>query len=341
MSESASRRRPATVRDVAAMAEVSPGTVSKALNGTGKVRAETRDRIQAAAAALDFRPNDLARSVFERRSYTVGVITTDSFERFSLPVMLGVEDALGAGQISVFLSDSRGDPIRERHYVDQLLKRRVDGFVVTGRSSNARPPITATSGVPVVYALTPSSDPADCSVVVDDHAAGFVAGEYLVDLGRRRIGHITGPQSFDAAVRRADGFSAALAAADLQPAGEILCGGWTESWGRQAAEILLRSTPDLDAVHCGSDLIARGVMETIHEHGKRIPADIAVTGTDNWEIIAEGARPQLTTVDLELATVGRVAAQRLLDAIAGNPHHGIEQVDCRLVVRESTGRAES
>ena len=83
--------RRATIRDVAAHAGVSPGTVSKALNGTGSVSAETRTRILAAAAETGFRPNELARSVFERRSYTVGMITTDSFERFSVPVMLGAE----------------------------------------------------------------------------------------------------------------------------------------------------------------------------------------------------------------------------------------------------------
>ncbi len=128
----------ATVRDVAARAGVSPGTVSKALNGTGQISPATRARIVAAAEEIDFRPNALARSVFERRSYTVGLITTDSFERFSVPVMLGAEDALGAGQMSVFLCDSRDDPIRERHYVEVLLGRRVDGFIVTGRTSNAR-----------------------------------------------------------------------------------------------------------------------------------------------------------------------------------------------------------
>ena len=88
-------RNRATIRDVATLAGVTAGTVSKALSGRGQVSAETRARILAAAKEIDFRPNELARSVFERRSFTVGMITTDSFERFSVPVMLGAEDALG------------------------------------------------------------------------------------------------------------------------------------------------------------------------------------------------------------------------------------------------------
>ncbi|TWD81765.1 LacI family transcriptional regulator [Kribbella amoyensis] len=328
--------RRATVRDVAARAGVSPGTVSKALNGTGQISEATRERIRAAAEEIDFRPNALARSVFERRSYTVGMITTDSFERFSVPVMLGAEDALGAGRISVFLCDSRGDPIRERHYVDVLLGRRVDGFIVTGRSSNRRPPLAGAGDVPVVYALTPSADEADCSVVVDDTTSGSVAAEHLLRIGRTRIAHVTGPDHFDATKRRYDGFAATLAEAGVEPTGNAMFGGWTEAWGRQATHILLRAHPEIDAIHYGSDLLARGGADALREVGRRIPEDVAITGTDNWELIAEGARPPLTSVDLRLADVGRVAAQRLLDAIEGRPHSGLEQVPCQLVVRAST-----
>jgi len=99
--------RPVTIADVAALAGVSIGTVSKALNGRGQLRPQTRDR------ELGFRPSPLARGLLTGRSYAVGLITTDSFGRFTIPVMLGAEDALGQGQMSVLLCDGRGDPIRE------------------------------------------------------------------------------------------------------------------------------------------------------------------------------------------------------------------------------------
>lgn len=328
----------ATVRDVAARAGVSPGTVSKALNGTGQISRETRARIVAAAEEIDFRPNALARSVFERRSYTVGLITTDSFERFSVPVMLGAEDALGAGRISVFLCDSRDDPIREQHYVDVLLGRRVDGFIVTGRTSNERAPLEVSADVPVVYALTPSASAADCSIVVDDVAAGRLAGEHLIRLGRRRVGHITGSEWFDASRRRAQGLGDALNAAGL-PLAPPLFGDWTEAWGRQAAHMLLRSAPDVDAIYCGSDILARGVADTLRDLGRRVPEDVALIGTDNWDLMTTGARPPLTSIDLGLPEVGRLAAQHLLDAIAGHPHPGRETVPCHLIVRASTDEA--
>lgn len=328
--------RRATVRDVAAAAGVSPGTVSKALNGTGQISAATRQRVEQAAARLEFRPNELARGVFSRRSYTVGVITTDSFERFSVPVMLGAEDALGAGRISVFLCDSRDDPIRERHYVDVLLGRRVDGIIVTGRSSNTRKPIPVDRSVPVIYALTPSADPADCSIVVDDHGSGKLAGEHLLGLGRRKIAHITGPRSFDAARRRAAGLTMALSTHDISPAGDPYYGEWTETWGRQATQVVLRAHPDVDAIHCGSDLIARGAADALRDARRSVPGDVALTGTDNWALIAGGCRPPLTSVDMGLHEIGRTAAERLLEAIDGRARHSVEHVPCHLVVRAST-----
>src|SRR6267154_2209520 len=145
-------KSPATISDVARLAGVSPGTVSKALNGRGALSLGTIARIQQAAEQLGYQPNALARGLLAGRSFTVGLITTDSFGRFSIPVMLGVEDALGAGQISVFLCDGRGDPIREQHYIRTLLARRVDGIIVTGRRADPRQPIATGLPVPVVYA---------------------------------------------------------------------------------------------------------------------------------------------------------------------------------------------
>ena len=146
--------RRVTIRDVAAEAGVSIGTASKALNGQGKLRAETRERVAEAAQRLGFAPNTLAQALLAGRSFTVGLITTDSFGRFSIPVMLGAEDALGTGQVSVFMCDTRDDPDREQRYVEMLAARRVDGLIVTGRRVEPRRPVVAGHGIPVVYAMT-------------------------------------------------------------------------------------------------------------------------------------------------------------------------------------------
>src|SRR4029077_18141759 len=145
------------------------------------------------------------------------VITTDSFGRFSIPVMLGAEDALGAGQISVFMCDTRDDADRERQYLDMLLSRRVDGLIVAGRRIEPRPSIGLALGIPVVYAMTQSMDSDEPAILPDDVGGGRLPAEHLLARGRRRFGHITGPERFLAARKRARGFcdAAAVAGADF------------------------------------------------------------------------------------------------------------------------------
>lgn len=323
-----------TIRDVAALAGVSVGTASKALNDRGTLRAETRQRVREAAERLGFEANAAARTLKAGRTYTVGMITTDSIGRFSIPLMLGAEDALGAGQMSVLLCDARDDPIREQYYLRTLLTRRVDGIVVTGRRAQARPPLGTALSVPVVYAFVSSTDPADCSVVPDEAGGAAKAIEHLTAIGRRRIAHVTGPEHHSSAHVRA----AAAADALVRPP---LFGEWSEAWGRQAGAMLLGdgTGPDgdaVDGVFAGNDQIARGVVDTLRAAGRRVPEDVAVIGFDNWDVMVSASQPPLSSVDMDLDGLGRTAANLLLAAINGEPAPGRHVRPCRLVLREST-----
>ncbi|TDD62467.1 LacI family transcriptional regulator [Kribbella antibiotica] len=320
-------KRPAVrITDVAALAGVSAGTASKALNNTGQLSQDTRERVRRAAAQLGFTPDVRGRALSSGRTFTVALLTTDSSGRFSIPIMRGVEDVLSAGELATVLCDTRDDPLREQSYLRSLVARGVDGIVVTGRRTEPRPPIDVP--LPVVYALAASTDPADASVIVDDAAGAATAIKHLQALGRTRIAHVTGPADHRSAVERAQAMTALV--------GEPLFGDWSEQWGRQATDLLLRTHPDVDAISCGSDQIARGVCDRLRELGRAVPAEIAVTGYDNWPVMALASRPPLTSVDLRLEELGRRAAQLLLDAIAGNPHHGVLELPAQLVPREST-----
>ncbi|MEP7055941.1 MAG: LacI family DNA-binding transcriptional regulator [Actinomycetota bacterium] len=329
-------RSRARIIDVAALAGVAPGTASKALSGSGQLRPETRERVRLAAEQLDFHPDGLARGLSSGRSYTVGLITTDSFGRFSIPIMLGAEGALNAGQMAVLLCDGREDGLREQHYVRTLLARRVDGLIVTGRRAEPRVPISVPPHLPVVYAFTPSSDPNDTSVVVDDAGGSRLAVEHLLSVGRSRIAIITGPATHRSAVVRAAAAAAVLEDASLALVAPVQYGEWSERWGRHAARLLLSKGGDIDAIVCGSDQIARGVCDWAREAGRRVPDDIAIVGFDDWDVIATACRPPLTTVDMQLELVGRRAADLLLEAIDGTRTPGIVSVPCRLVLRGSS-----
>jgi LacI family transcriptional regulator len=328
--------RLATITDVAQLAGVSTGTASKALNGRGSLREETRRRVQDAATQLDFQANAQARALNTGRTYTVGMITTDSIGRFSIPVMLGAEDALGAGQMSVFLCDGRDDPIREQYYLRTLLSRNVDGIIVTGRRTQARAPIAENLPVPTVYAFISSTDPRDCSVTPDEAGGATKATEHLLAIGRRRIAHITGPDHHHSAQVRAAATTARLAQDGLELVAPPLFGAWSEAWGRQATAILLATGRDFDAISCGNDQIARGVTDALRATGRKVPDDVALTGYDNWDAMTEANQPPLTSIDMDLEGLGRTAADLLLAAINGTPAPGQHIRPCRLITREST-----
>jgi LacI family transcriptional regulator len=330
-----------TIRDVAEAAGVSYGTVSKGLNGTGQLRAETRALVRSTAERLGFRPNSLAQSLLRRRSFTVGLISTDRYGRFSIPVLEGIEDALGSANISVFLCSAADDPERERQHVESLLAKRVDGIIVTGRRADPRPPLRLShSSTPVVYAFARVSDPKAQCLLPDDFGGGKLVGDHLIGAGRTRIAHITGPKDFEAVAHRRDGLRHALEEKGLPwHADWVMHGEWSEAWGREAVARLIARNQNVDAIFCGNDQIARGAVDALRDRGVRVPDDIAVGGFDNWEIIAAATRPPLTTVDMNLYELGRQAGLRLLERIDGNDSEGVVRLPCTLVVRDSCGSA--
>ena len=271
-----------------------------------------------AAQELGFHANMLARNLTEGRTYTVGVLTTDSFGRFTIPVMLGAEDALGAGQISVLLCDGRGDRIREQHYLRTLLARRVDGIIVTGRHHRPAPSLGRDLPVPVVYARARSDNPEDLSLLQTTSRAPASPSSTP---GHRATRSPTSPaptgtwRPGTARRRQAASGAAGRDAGARRP----LMGEWSERWGREAASILMRTGAEFDGIFCGSDQIARGVADALREAGRLVPEEVGIVGVDNWEVMAEGCRPPLTTIDLNLTELGHTAATKLLQAIEGHP----------------------
>ena len=331
------KARPSTLEDVARRAGVSLGTASKALNGRDRVSDATRARVEDAARALAYVGNPLARGLSQGLSGTVGLLTSDLEGRFSLPILMGAEDRFGAGRVSVFLCDARGDAIREQHYISALLARRVDAIMVVGSKTDHRAPIGRDLPVPVIYVYTPSQDPRDLSLTPDNVAGGRMAIEHLLASGRRHIAHLTGPGHERAAADRTRGIAQVLAESGTQLMFETAYGEWTERWGRSSCAMMLEQGTKVDAILCDSDQIARGALDALRERGIRVPDDVAVIGFDNWDIIVEGTHPPLTSIDMNLGLLGRHAAERLFHAIGGAPlASGIELSDCRLVVRGST-----
>ncbi len=330
--------RPATIHDVASRAGVSIATASRALSGGGRMRDETRERVQKVAEELAFRPNALARGLLSRRSFAVGLLTDDTYGRFTLPVMTGVTDGLIDRGVSAFLCAVQDDPRLGLIHLRALLERRVDGIIVTGRRVDRPLPVDLTSvPIPVVYALTQGPEGA-VTLLPDERQGASDAVRHLLDGGRRRIAHASGPEGFRVVRERAAAWRAAVADAGL-PALDPIHGPWSEATGHAAiARLWDGSEPPPDALFCGNDQIARGAIDALRERGVAVPADVAVVGFDNWELVARETRPPLSSVDLNLVELGRAAGRALLHLVDGRSEPpGTRLMPCSLRMRESSG----
>jgi len=328
-----------TIHDVARAAEVSIGTASKALNRTGHLRQETRDKVLGVAREIGYRPNDLAQSLHRARSMTVGLITNDSFGRFSFPIFEALEEKLADQGIAVFMCNATDDPARERQHIDQLMRKRIDGLIVTARRADKRPPIgPLPAGLPVVYVYSQADDPNALCLVPDDEGGARQAIEHLIAGKRRRIAHISGPERFEAVRLRHAGYRAALDAAGIAYEYSLYVNGsWSESWGRDAVAKLFDGADNPpDALFCDNDQLARGASEALHERSIRVPQQVAIVGFDNWDVMTLAAQPQLSSVDMNLSALGHEAGEALLKLIAGERLSGVRRLPCSLVVRESS-----
>ncbi|WP_163199116.1 MULTISPECIES: LacI family DNA-binding transcriptional regulator [Bifidobacterium] len=326
-----------TMEDIARAAHVSVSTVSRALADHGGTAAGTKRLVHQVAVQLGYTPGDKGRAK-TWHSGMVGLITTDLEGRPSLPVLIGAEDALGPMKHSILLANSRGDARLETSRIEQLMSRNIDGLLVVNKSVDPRSPIPRSliGDTPVVYVYGPSRDPDDCSVTADSRQGAELAISHLIDRGRRRIAVIGGPEHARATSERMIGVKHAFAMHGLRPVAPPRFGSWDVSWGRKATELLLQDDMPFDGLYCLNDRIARGALETLMGHGLHVPDDVAVIGHDNWERQIVDAAVPLTTVDSDCERIGRVAAMALLDAIQGNPHHGMITVSGNLIQRAST-----
>ncbi|GHC51331.1 LacI family DNA-binding transcriptional regulator [Neogemmobacter tilapiae] len=329
------RNGPVTIHDVARAAGVSIGTVSKALNNTGSLAPATREKVLAAVKALNFRPNVLAKSLHTGLSGTVGLISNDSFGRFTMPIMEGLEGVLSENGMGVFMCNATDDAEREKAHLEQLLAKQIDGIVVTSRRADRRPAVDLQGiGLPVIYVFSHSDDPDDLTLLPDDEGGAFTAVSHLIQSGRKRIAHVTGPDHFEAVRLRQKGWLAALAQAGLPP-GPILHGEWSEAHGRALTTELMVGPFRPDAILCGNDRIARGAADALRESGLRVPEDVALVGFDNWKVMVEACRPPLTSVDMNLRELGAETGRRMVQMIRGTPQSGTIRLPCSLVLRDS------
>jgi LacI family transcriptional regulator len=330
--------RAPTLTEVARLAGVSVTTASKAVNGRDRISEVTRKRVLRAARELSYSPNLVAKSLVSGKSSIIGVLLRDPMvHRFAMPIVIGAQSVLEEREFSAIISDARGMVDRLGDLAAQLRRRNVDGLLIVGDNQGKTPSITASAKLPCVYVYGATTHSRDVVHLVDDSGGAGSIVHHLVEIGRRRIAHVTGPRRARAVEQRVLGIGRALAEHGMRLVGDVAYGEWSQRWARQAARDLLLAAPDLDAIVCGSDQIAAAVLEVVVASGRKVPDDVAITGYDNWPIFAQETDPALTTLDMELEQLGASAVSDLFAMIGGSRvGGGSRHHEGTLVVRGST-----
>jgi LacI family transcriptional regulator len=330
----------ATLRDVARIAGVHPGTVSRALNPATEalVADDTVQRVRQVAEQLGYRPNPLARGLKTNRTFTIGVIVPDIQNPLFPPIIRGIDDCLGQAGYTPLIANTDNDPDRERVDFEAMRTRAVDGFVTaTARLDHELLDEIATGGTPLVLVNRRVEDGSLPSATADDAAGVRLAVEHLVERGHRRIAHLAGPQEVSTGRQRCEGFRAAMEHAGLDPSLVKVGRAFTEPEGARLCEELLAGGEAVTAIVAGNDLMALGCYDVFAARGVDCPGQISVVGFNDMPF-ADRFAPPLTTVRIPHYEIGVAAAKLLLDLLQGT-HDGATEVVLppELVVRGSTG----
>lgn len=329
-----------TIRVIAEMCGVSAQTVSRVINRRPDVAPETRAAVEAAIAAVGFQPSAVARSLVQRRSYTLGVIAA-GLRFFGVAQTLNgiTEESELAGYALLLKETTVSGDIDVLPVIEFLMAHRVEGIIVAApdvganiAGIRAQLPMSA----PPIMFLKSEPSHAFSTIVIDNYGGARSATAHLLALGRRRIGHLAGPLGWHEARDRQQGWLDTLRDAGLEP-GPVAEGNWSSASGVEAFTQLHAMAPDLDGLFVGNDQMALGALRVANGLGIGVPADLAIVGFDGLD---EGAEftPSLTTVRQPLRELGKLAVTELLATIAGDPGrdavHGLT-LATELVIRES------
>ncbi len=306
-----------TIKIVASSAGVSVATVSRVVNGTGVVRPELRERVERAMEEMKYHPSALARGLRRQETLTVGILVPKLDHPFFGALAFAIERALFASGYRSFMCSAEENLERELEYVSMLLDQRVDGVIIvpTGRDAAGVRKLRDRAVAVVTVDRDPPGLGAD-SVSIDNFGGARALANHLLELGHRRIGIASPPESSEPVAHRLRGIRAAFTDRGLNLQPNMIVSGTLEQFemGYSAGKDLLSRKARPTAIMALTDVMALGVMRAAFDAGLRVPDDVSVTGFDDIPLAAQ-VIPGFTTVAQPIYAMGERAAELLLRRI--------------------------
>ncbi len=327
-----------TLRDIARATGVSVNTVSRALTGKSDINAATKSRVQAAAELLGYQPNLPARSLVLGRTRSLGLVVTDCTNQFYAMLIRAVEDVAYSNGYSLLLATSNETVEREAAALQMLRERRVDGMLLSPVAVDAPHLGRFVDGsFPCVLLTRRPTGYKGPFVGTDNAQAAELAMRHLLELGHRRIAHLTLAGGGISAKTRLQGYRRELTRAGVPADHRFeLAAPQTIAGGRDAVAALLAREPRPTAVFTYNDAQAVGVMLGLRDAGIAVPAEMSVIGFDGIDL-GEVVYPPLTTMSQQIDTIGRLGAQMLIEALGAQPDRRQHVLPATLIARGSTG----
>jgi LacI family transcriptional regulator len=328
----------ATIKEVAALAGVSVGTVSNVINGYEHVKGAKRNQVLAAIDALGYKPNSIARTLKTKMSKTVGLIVPDISNPFYAEIARGTEDALRQFGYNLFLCSKDRNSDREADYADALMDKNVDGIIIIKPTINEKKirSIGKTSKVILIDTYLPVNG--NYAIInIDDEQSAYKMTEYLYRMGHRTIIYFSGNTDARSDKLRFRGYKGFMKKVNLYKSDHIIkCGIYRTSESYLRAFELFKNRRIPDAIFAANDILALGVIQAAFDSGLTIPGDISVVGCDDIEI-SSYFRPTLTTICRPKYNLGSAAASILIDSLVyGKPIQSLSlTLTAELVIRDS------
>ncbi|KKB11679.1 hypothetical protein VE25_10880 [Devosia geojensis] len=331
----------ATLNDVAEEAGVSPTAVSRYLNNRIELPQATRDRIDAAIAKLDYRPNLLAKRLSTGKTEAISLVTPEIANPFFAELAAAVEAEAERHGYAVYISSTGGSRAKEIDALNRLRDQHVDGLIMMTNQPDDGTLARLLKGAGNVVLLDEDvPDVAVPRVFVENVEGAYLAANHLIELGHDDIALISGPAELFSVRERLAGFERAMDEARLPVRAHwILLKDYSRQFGYEAMRWLLKQSPRPTAVLACSDYLAIGALKAVREAGLTVPGDISLVGFDDMPF-AELVDPPLTTVRQPIADMGRIAFERLMAVLNKTPAPALTRLPVELVVRKSVAPAK-